>query len=86
MASAATSTAKTVTLQNGKVFSFNSNESTDIDIIPIIDASKLWSDDLNDRQAVADEIRSASREIGFFYLVNHVRVMEVTVASWSSDN
>ncbi|SPJ88939.1 related to isopenicillin N synthase and related dioxygenases [Fusarium torulosum] len=71
MASTATSTAKTVTLQNGKVFSFNSNESTDIDIIPIIDASKIWSDDLNDRQAVADEIRSASREIGFFYLVNH---------------
>jgi hypothetical protein len=81
MASTATSTAKTVTLQNGKLFSFNSNESTDIDIIPIIDASKIWSDDLNDRQAVADEIRSASREIGFFYLVNHVRLMEVTAAN-----
>ncbi|CAG7556359.1 unnamed protein product [Fusarium equiseti] len=66
-----TSTAKTVTLQNGKVFSFNSNQSTELDIIPVIDASRIWSNKLEDRQAVADEIRTASREIGFFYLINH---------------
>ncbi|KAI1070257.1 hypothetical protein LB507_010368 [Fusarium sp. FIESC RH6] len=66
-----TSTAKTVTLQNGNVFSFNSNQSTELDIIPVIDASRIWSDKLEDRQAVADEIRTASQEIGFFYLVNH---------------
>ena len=67
-----TSTAKTVTLQNGNVFSFNSNQSTELDIIPVIDAYRIWSDKLEDRQAVADEIRTASQEIGFFYLVNHV--------------
>ncbi|KAF9774414.1 hypothetical protein IL306_007585 [Fusarium sp. DS 682] len=61
----------TVTLQNGKVFSFNSNQSTELDIIPIIDASRIWSEKLKDRQAVAEEIRTASREIGFFYLINH---------------
>ncbi|KAF4994640.1 hypothetical protein FGRMN_5637 [Fusarium graminum] len=65
------STARTVTLHNGKIFSFDSNDSTDIDIIPIIDASKIWSEDVQDRQAIADKIRDASREIGFFYLINH---------------
>ena len=67
-----TSTAKTVTLHNGNVFSFNSNQSIELDIIPVIDASRIWSDKLEDRQAVAEEIRTASREIGFFYLINHV--------------
>ncbi|KAM5343966.1 hypothetical protein ACJ41O_012503 [Fusarium nematophilum] len=67
----ATSSATTVTLQNGTVFSFKSNQSEDLDLIPVIDASRIWSTNLEDRQAVADEIRGASRKIGFFYLVNH---------------
>ncbi|KAF4334218.1 gibberellin 3-beta hydroxylase [Fusarium beomiforme] len=66
-----TRSTTTVTLQNGKVFSFNSNQSTELDIIPIIDASRIWSEKIQDRQAVAEEIRTASREIGFFYLINH---------------
>lgn len=63
---------KTVTLHNGQVFTFNSNISTNLEKIPIIDAARIWSDRLEDRQAVAEEIREASRTIGFFYLVNHV--------------
>ncbi|KAM0551164.1 hypothetical protein ACHAPJ_008506 [Fusarium lateritium] len=76
MASTSTTTTTssagtTVTLQNGNVFSFESNQSTELDLIPIIDASDIWSEKLEDRQAVADQIRTASREIGFFYLINH---------------
>ena len=63
---------KTVTLQNGKIFSFQSNNSIDLDLIPVIDASRIWSASFEDRQAVAEEIREASRMIGFFYLINHV--------------
>ncbi|CAG9978010.1 unnamed protein product, partial [Clonostachys byssicola] len=60
-----------VKLQNGDVFSFNSNISTELEKIPVIDASRIWSDKLEDRKAVAEEIRDASRNIGFFYLINH---------------
>jgi hypothetical protein len=63
---------RTVKLQNGDVFSFNSNISTELEKIPVIDASRIWSDKLEDRKAVAEEIRDASRNIGFFYLINHV--------------
>ncbi|KAK1637395.1 hypothetical protein BDP81DRAFT_348441 [Colletotrichum phormii] len=65
------SKARTVTLHNGQVFSFNSNTSTSLEKIPVIDASGIWSDELEDRTAVAEKIREASRDIGFFYLVNH---------------
>ena len=53
---------------------FKSNISTNLEKIPVIDATKIWSQHLEDRQAAAEEIREASRTIGFFYLVNHVRV------------
>jgi isopenicillin N synthase-like dioxygenase len=59
-------------MNNGTVFTFNSNISTTLEKIPVIDAARIWSDRLEDRQAVAEEIRQASRMIGFFYLVNHV--------------
>lgn len=68
---------KTVTLHNGKVFSFNCNVATTLEKIPVIDAARIWSDKLKDRQAVAEEIRDASRTIGFFYLINHVRFLLV---------
>lgn len=81
MASSSTATtshsaATTVTLQNGNIFSFESNQSTELDLIPIIDASKIWSEKFEDRQAVADQVRTASRDIGFFYLINHVCSMK----------
>ncbi|SPO03119.1 related to gibberellin 20-oxidase [Cephalotrichum gorgonifer] len=65
------STVRTVTLQNGGTFTFKSNVPTTLEKIPIIDAARIWSDDLEDRKAVAREVRAASRDIGFFYLVNH---------------
>jgi hypothetical protein len=64
---------RTVTLMNGSTFSFKSNISTTLDKIPVIDAARIWSESLEDRTAVAEEIREASRNIGFFYLINHVR-------------
>lgn len=39
--------------------------------IPIIDFSGAYSADLNARKAVADKIRKASIEVGFFYIHNH---------------
>lgn len=68
---------RTVTLHNGQVLSFNSNISTNIEEIPIIDARKIWCERLEDRRSVAEEIREAARTIGFFYLVNHVRAIPV---------
>ncbi|ROV96955.1 hypothetical protein VSDG_04128 [Cytospora chrysosperma] len=62
---------RTVKLHNGQVFTFNSNVSTNLEKIPVIDASRIWSERLEDRQAVAEEIRQASRTIGFFYLLDH---------------
>lgn len=68
---------RTVTLHNGQVLTFNSNISTNIEKIPIIDARKIWCERLEDRRSVAEEIREAARTIGFFYLVNHVRAIPV---------
>ncbi|KAI0179503.1 putative gibberellin 3-beta hydroxylase [Hypoxylon sp. FL1284] len=62
---------RTVTLNTGSVYTFNSNESTTLEKIPTIDASRIWSEKLEERQAAAEEIREASQNIGFFYLVNH---------------
>ncbi|KAL4876510.1 2OG-Fe(II) oxygenase superfamily protein [Aspergillus karnatakaensis] len=62
---------RTVTLMNGSTYSFNSNISTTLEKIPVIDAARIWSESLEDRKAVAEEVRDASRNIGFFYLVNH---------------
>ncbi|WP_404787638.1 isopenicillin N synthase family dioxygenase [Altericista sp. CCNU0014] len=39
--------------------------------IPIIDIGGLRSKDLGDRKAVAEQIRQASRNAGFFYIANH---------------
>ncbi|KAL4925363.1 isopenicillin N synthase family dioxygenase [Aspergillus undulatus] len=64
-------TPRTVTLMNGSTFSFNSNTSTMLEKIPVINAGRIWSESPEDRKAVAEEIREASRNIGFFYLVNH---------------
>lgn len=68
--------ARTVTLHNGQVLTFNSNISTNIEKIPVIDASKIWCERLEDRRAVAEEIRDAARTIGFFYLINHVSAIK----------
>ncbi|CAO2650345.1 Nn.00g016370.m01.CDS01 [Neocucurbitaria sp. VM-36] len=64
-------TPRTITLHNGQVFSFNSNDSTTLERIPIIDVTRMYSEKLEDRKTVAEEIREASRNIGFFYMINH---------------
>ena len=61
-----------IRLHNGQVFQPTSNDSEALDQIPIIDIAGIYSDRLEDRQAVAEQIRKASHEIGFFYIINHV--------------
>jgi isopenicillin N synthase-like dioxygenase len=39
--------------------------------LPVIDVSRLYSESLADRQAVADEIGRAARDSGFFYVAGH---------------
>jgi small-conductance mechanosensitive channel len=65
-------TPRTITLTNGKSFTFNSNASTTDEQIPVIDVSRMYSDDLEQRKALAEEIREAAHGIGFLSIVNHV--------------
>jgi hypothetical protein len=39
--------------------------------IPVIDLSPLYSSTLEDRKAVASEIRATAVNTGFFYIKNH---------------
>jgi isopenicillin N synthase-like dioxygenase len=39
--------------------------------IPVIDLTHLYSDKLEDRKALAKEIRAAAVNTGFFYIKNH---------------
>lgn len=66
---------RTIRLSNGKTFTFTDNAATKEESIPIIDVSRMYSDILEDRQALAEEIRDASHRIGFFCIVNHVRFL-----------
>lgn len=63
---------RTLNLTNGKTCTFLSNQSTTEEQIPVIDISRMYSNKLEDRQAVADEIRHAAHGIGFFSIINHV--------------
>lgn len=63
---------RTVRLQNGLSFSFESSISVERDEIPIIDVLGMYSDKLEDRRAVARQVREAAQGTGFFYVVNHV--------------
>lgn len=60
-----------LTLGNGQKIYFHSDESIEADEIPVIDISGIYSDDINDRKAVAEKVREACHRIGFFYIVNH---------------
>lgn len=64
--------ARTLRLQNGQVYQFESNESIEADEIPIIDISGIYSEKLEECQAVAEKVREAAHRIGFFYIVGHV--------------
>jgi hypothetical protein len=63
----------TLTLTNGNTFTFESNASSASEQIPTIDISRMHSEQLADRQALAEEIRRAAHDVGFFSIVNHVR-------------
>ncbi|KAK7715478.1 hypothetical protein SLS57_006865 [Botryosphaeria dothidea] len=63
--------ARTLRLQNGQVYQFESNESIEADEIPIIDISGIYSEKLEECQAVAEKVREAAHRIGFFYIVGH---------------
>ncbi|KAK1753606.1 hypothetical protein QBC47DRAFT_386800 [Echria macrotheca] len=49
--------------------------------IPIIDVSGIFSASLDDRQAVAQQIRTAATTSGFFYMTNHGIPSAVTSAA-----
>ncbi|KAK3073217.1 hypothetical protein LTR53_005416 [Teratosphaeriaceae sp. CCFEE 6253] len=57
----------TIRLPSGQTVTIQSETSIDADEIPIIDVSAIWSDDLEAKQAVAEQVREACSRIGFFY-------------------
>ena len=64
--------ALSLTLGNGNKIYYHSDEAVDIEgEIPIIDIAGIYSDNIDDRKAVAEQIREAAHRIGFFYIVNH---------------
>ena len=63
--------ALNLTLGNGQKIYFHSDDSIEADEIPVIDIRGIFSDRLEDRQAVAAQVREAAHRIGFFYIVNH---------------
>jgi hypothetical protein len=65
-----------IKLQNGQTLQVESNEAIDADEIPIIDVAGIYSDKLEDRQAVAEKVREAAHRIGFFYVINHVSTFQ----------
>ncbi|KAK9342525.1 hypothetical protein V1522DRAFT_415855 [Lipomyces starkeyi] len=61
----------TIHLPNGQVLNVKSNISIEADEIPVIDVSGIYSENIEDRKAVAEKVREASHRIGFFYAINH---------------
>lgn len=43
----------------------------DFDTIPLINVARIFSEKLEDRKAVADELREACTRVGFFYVEGH---------------
>lgn len=64
---------RTIQLVNGNRVTAHSNQASKAESIPMIDVSRMYSPRLEDRRALAEEIREASRNIGFFLITNHVR-------------
>ena len=55
--------------------------------VPIIDVAGMFSNELSDRQAVADQVHKACTGLGFFYVINHgiPESVEETLAKASKD-
>jgi len=65
---------RTIVLTNGQTITYTSNTATAAEHIPLIDVSRMYSERLEDRQALAQEIRESAHAVGFFYMINHVRI------------
>ena len=60
-----------IRLTNGTSFTISSNTAKESHLVPTIDVRRMYSEDVVERQAVAEEIRRAAHDIGFFLVVNH---------------
>jgi hypothetical protein len=67
----ATLPALNLTLQNGQKIRYHSDVSIEADEIPVIDVKDIYSENIQARKAVAEQVREAAHRIGFFYIVNH---------------
>ncbi|KAK4963087.1 hypothetical protein LTR10_000715 [Elasticomyces elasticus] len=63
-----------LTLPSGQTVTVQSEASLDVDEIPIIDVSAIWSDDIEAKKAIAEQIREACHRIGFFYAKHPVGI------------
>jgi hypothetical protein len=61
-----------VTLQNGQTLTAKSDTGKKLDSLPVIDVSGMYSENFEERKAVAEQVRAAAHDIGFFYAINHV--------------
>ncbi|RDW89161.1 hypothetical protein BP6252_01193 [Coleophoma cylindrospora] len=61
----------TITMQNGTILQVKSNTTKSAESLPVVDVSGMYSEDLEVRRKVAEEIRKAAHEVGFFYAINH---------------
>lgn len=61
----------TLRLPSGQTATVKCETPLDVDEIPIIDISGIWSDDLDIKHAIAEQVREASHRIGFFYAQHH---------------
>jgi hypothetical protein len=68
--------SRTITLQNGQTFNVRSDVGKALESLPVIDVSDMYNEDYERRKAVAEQIRTAAHEIGFFYAINHVTIMK----------
>ena len=59
-------------LVNGRVVDFISNDAIEADYVPVIDVARMYSSNLADRVALAEEIGHAARNVGFLTIINHV--------------
>jgi hypothetical protein len=73
----------TITLQNGQTFDVKSDAGKKIDSLPVIDVSGIYSENFEKRKAVAEQIRAAAHEIGFFYAINHVSRQVLWVSAFA---
>ena len=73
--------SRKIYLTNGQTLQVNSNAAESADTIPTIDIARMYNDNLEDRQALAEEVRQASRHIGFFLVTNHVLIPHESVRS-----